>query len=63
MPVTDPLIEHAPLAPLLYVNRLPAGAVEGQEIVISITGVKAAMAAGSTVMVREAVIVRPQGSI
>jgi hypothetical protein len=63
LPVTEPLIEHEPVSPLEYASEVPLGGAEEQEMVMFDVAANVACAAGDTVMVREAVDVRPQLSV
>jgi hypothetical protein len=63
LPVTEPLMEHEPVSPLEYESEVPLGGAELHEIVMLEVAANVACAAGETVMVREAVDVRPQLSV
>jgi hypothetical protein len=63
LPVTEPLMEHDPVSPLLYASEVPLGGAEEHEMVMSDVAANVACAAGDTVMVREAVEVRPHASV
>ena len=54
---------HAPLALLVYESDVGVGGAEPQAIVVLEVVAKTAIGAGSTVMVRIAVIVRLQASV
>jgi hypothetical protein len=63
LPVTEPLMEHEPVSPLLYASEVPPGGEVLHEMVISDVAANVACAAGDTLIVREAVDVRPHASV
>jgi hypothetical protein len=63
VPVTEPLITQLPEPLLVYVSEVPVGGAEEHEMVRLDVAANVACAAGETVMVREAVDVRPQLSV
>jgi hypothetical protein len=63
VPVTVPAISHAPVALFVYAKTVPVGGAALQGIVRLGAAANAGVGAGSTVIVREAVIVLPHGSV
>jgi hypothetical protein len=63
VPVTEPLIKQPPEPLLVYESEVPVGGAEAQEMVMLDVAANVACAAGETVMVREAVDVRPHSSV
>src|SRR6185295_9498650 len=63
LPVAVPLIAQLPLSPLLYASDVPLGGAALHEMVILDVAANVACAAGETVIVLEAVEVRPHASV
>ena len=61
--ITEPLMVHAPLALFVYASDVGVGGAEPQAMVVLEVVAKTAIGAGSTVIVRIAVIVRLQASV
>src|SRR6185295_3953585 len=63
LPVAVPLMAQLPLSPLLYASDVPLGGAAEHVIVILDAAANVACAAGETVIVLEAVEVRPHASV
>ena len=63
IPVDVPLMAHEPLSPFEYASEVPDGEADEHEIVMSEVEANTACAAGDTVIILEAVDVRPHASV
>ena len=63
IPVEVPLMAHEPVSPFEYASEVPDGGADEQLIVKSEVEANVAWAAGETVMMRDAVEVRPHASV
>ena len=63
VPVTVPLISQVPVAPFVYAREVPVGGEALHGMVRYAAAANAGDGAGSTVIVRDAVIVLPHGSV